>query len=113
MSGRASGSRSLDEGFELGELALGGVGGGGFDVVEEGAHVGGGAHHLVDGGEVGPAAEAEERGHLFARGEEVEEDLLVCGIAAVVVGEVHAAAELGAFGVGHDRRHVGRVGGEG
>ena len=101
-----------DKGFELGELALGGFAGGGFDFVQEGAHVGGRAHHLVDGGEVGPGAEAEEGGHLFARGEEVEQNLLVGGIAAVVVGEIHAAAELRAHGVGHDRRHVGRIGGE-
>ncbi len=48
----------------------------------------------------------------MAGGEEVEEDLLVGWVGAVVVGEVHAAAELGADGVGHDGRHLGRVGGE-
>ena len=35
------------------------------------------------------------------------------GIAAVVVGEIHAAAQRGAGGVGHHGREHGRVGGEG
>jgi len=102
-----------DEGFELGVLVVGGFAGGFFYLVEEGAHVGGGAHHLVDGGEIGPAAEAEEVGHLLTEGEEIEQDLLVGGIAAVVVGEVHAAAERGRDGVAHDGRHLGWVCGEG
>ncbi len=56
--GEGVGVAFADEGFELGELLLGGIKGGGFDFVEERAHVGGGTHHLVDGGEVGPAAKA-------------------------------------------------------
>ena len=70
-----------DEGFELRELVLGGFAGCGFDFAQEAAHVGGGAHHLVDGGEVGPTAEAEELGHLLAEAEEVVEDLLVGGVS--------------------------------
>src|SRR6185437_4948979 len=53
------GVAAAHEGFELAELALYGFACGLLDFIEEFAHVGGGAHHLVDGGEVGPAAEAE------------------------------------------------------
>src|SRR6185312_12456065 len=51
-------------------------------------------------------------GHLFADFEKVEEDRCIHGIAAVVVGKIHAAAQRGAGGVGHHGREDRRVGGE-
>ncbi len=80
---------------------------------EEGSDVGSRAHHLVGGGQIGPAAEAEDGGDLLAGGEQVEENLLVRRIGAGVVGEEHALAQRGIGGEGHDRLHVGRIGGEG
>src|SRR6185437_12072562 len=74
---------AADKGFELSELALCGLAGGVLNLGEEFAHVGGGAHHLVDGGEVGPAAEAEDFSHLLANFEKVEEYRSVGGVAAV------------------------------
>ncbi len=106
------GVAAADEGFELGELALCGFACSVLDVGEKLAHVGGGAHHLVDGSEVGPAAEAENLGDLLAGLEEIEQHGRVGGVAAVVVSEVHAAAQLGAGGVGHHGREDRRVGSE-
>ena len=94
-------------------LAAGALAAGLVELGEEGAHVGGRAHHLVGGGEIGPTAEAEDCGDLLPRGEQVEEDLLIFRVGAGVVGEKHALAQRGARGEGHDRLHVGRVGGEG
>ncbi len=111
--GECFGIATADEGFELSEFALCGLAGGVLDVGEEFAHVGGGAHHLVDGGEVGPAAEAENLGHLLANFEQLEKNWGVHRIAAVVVGEVHAPTQRGAGGVGHHRSENRWVGGEG
>ncbi len=83
------------------------------ELCKEGAHIGGGAHHLVGGGEVGPTAEAEGRGDFLARGKELEEQIFVRGEGASVVGDEHALAQRGRGGEGHDGLHVGRVGGDG
>ena len=80
---------------------------------QKGAHIGGRAHHLVGGGQVGPTAEAENGGNLLPCGKQVEQNLLVGRVGAGVVGQKHALAQRGVGGKGHHRLHVGRVGGEG
>ena len=95
-------------------LAAGALAAGLVELGEEGADIGGRAHHLVGGGQIGPAAEAEDGGDLLAGGEQVKENLLVGRIGAGVVGEEHALARSsGLDGEGHHRLHLGRVGGEG
>ena len=74
------------------------------------AHVGRRAHHLVGGGQVGPTAEAENRGDLLPRGQQLFQNLLVGRVSAGVIGQEHALAQGSTRGKGHHRLHVGLVG---
>ena len=94
-------------------LAAGAVAAGFVELGQEGAGIGGRAHHLVGSGQVGPAAEAENRGDLLARRQQVKQNLLVGRVSAGVVGQEHALAQGRVGGEGHHRLHVGLVGGEG
>ena len=46
---------------------------------------------MVDRGEVRPASEAQQLGHLLAKAEQVKQHLLVGRVAAIVVGQIHLA----------------------
>jgi hypothetical protein len=60
-------------------LAAGAVEAGCVELGQEGADVGGRAHHLVGGGQVGPTAEAEDGGNLLPRGQQVEKNCWLAG----------------------------------
>ena len=77
------------------------------------AHIGRGAHHLVGGGQVCPASEPQHRGNFLPGGQQVEQNLLVGGVGAGVVGQEHALPKCGIVRKGHNRLHVGLVGREG
>ena len=94
--------------FAEGAIATGLV-----ELGKEGADICGRSHHLVCRGQICPTAETEDGGDLLAGGEQVKQDLLVCGVGARVVGQKHTFAQRRIGGEGHDRLHVGLVGGEG
>src|ERR1700733_15492517 len=56
---------------------------------------------------------SEKSGELLARGEQIAQDLGVFGIGSRVVGDVHAAAEVGAGCEAQHRFDVGLLGGGG
>ena len=55
---------------------------------------------------------AKDGGQILPRGEQVLQHLDILRICALVVGQKHSAAQIGAVGKGHYRLHIGLLGGE-
>ena len=111
--GGEAGLLLLREGEQLGVFAGRGGARDLVHLVDEILDTGGRADHLVGGGEVGVMGVAESGGQLLARGKEISQHLDVGGIGALVVGQVHSAAQIGVGGEGETGRTSGCVGGEG